>query len=226
MGHRDWPAGEGPREKLLLRGAQALSDVELLAVVLRTGRPGASALEVARDLLARAGNLSGVMGLDRGDLEAEPGLGPGKVAQLQAARELARRSAEQTLRGGDVMSSPERTRVFLQYHLGGREREVFCCLFLDSQHRLLCCEDLFLGTLDGAAVYPREVAVRALRYRAAAVIFAHNHPSGVAEPSVADRRITERLSAALGLLDIRVLDHIIVGRGRTFSFAEQGLVGV
>ena len=226
MGHRDWPAGEGPREKLLQRGAQALSDVELLAVVLRTGRPGASALEVARDLLERAGNLAGVMGLDRGDLEAEPGLGPGKVAQLQAARELARRSAEQTLRGGDVMSSPERTRVFLQYHLGGREREVFCCLFLDSQHRLLCCEDLFLGTLDGAAVYPREVAVRALRYRAAAVIFAHNHPSGVAEPSIADRRITERLSAALGLLDIRVLDHIIVGRGRTFSFAEQGLVGV
>ena len=226
MGHRDWPAGEGPREKLLLRGAQALSDVELLAVVLRTGRPGASALEVARDLLERAGNLAGVMGLDRGDLEAEPGLGPGKVAQLQAARELARRSAEQTLRGGDVMTSPERTRVFLQYHLGGREREVFCCLFLDSQHRLLCCEDLFLGTLDGAAVYPREVAVCALRYRAAAVIFAHNHPSGVAEPSAADRRITERLSAALGLLDIRVLDHIIVGRGRTFSFAEQGLVGV
>ena len=226
MGHRDWPAGEGPREKLLLRGAQALSDVELLAVVLRTGRPGASALEVARDLLARAGNLAGVIGLDRGTLEAEPGLGPGKVAQLQAARELARRYAEQTLRDGDVMSSPERTRVFLQYHLGGREREVFCCLFLDSQHRLLCCEDLFLGTLDGAAVYPREVAVRALRYRAAAVIFAHNHPSGVAEPSVADRRITERLSAALGLLDIRVLDHIIVGRGRTFSFAEQGLVGV
>ena len=226
MGHRDWPAGEGPREKLLLRGAQALSDVELLAVVLRTGRPGVSALEVARDLLERAGNLAGVMGLDRGDLEAEPGLGPGKVAQLQAARELARRSAEQTLRGGDVMTSPERTRVFLQYHLGGREREVFCCLFLDSQHRLLCCEDLFLGTLDGAAVYPREVAVCALRYRAAAVIFAHNHPSGVAEPSAADRRITERLSAALGLLDIRVLDHIIVGRGRTFSFAEQGLVGV
>ena len=226
MRRRDWPAGEGPREKLLQRGAQALSDVELLAVVLRTGRPGASALDVARDLLQRAGDLAGLMGLERDDLEAEPGLGPGKVAQLHAARELARRCAEQTLRGGDVMSSPERTRIFLQYHLGGRDREVFCCLFLDSQHRLLCCEDLFLGTLDGAAVYPREVAVRALRNRAAAVILAHNHPSGVAEPSVADRRITERLSAALGLLDIRVLDHIIVGRGRTFSFAEQGLVGI
>ena len=226
MRRRDWPAGEGPREKLLQRGAQALSDVELLAVILRTGRPGASALDVARDLLQRAGDLAGLMGLERDDLEAEPGLGPGKVAQLHAARELARRCAEQTLRGGDVMSSPERTRIFLQYHLGGRDREVFCCLFLDSQHRLLCCEDLFLGTPDGAAVYPREVAVRALRNRAAAVILAHNHPSGVAEPSVADRRITERLSAALGLLDIRVLDHIIVGRGRTFSFAEQGLVGV
>ena len=226
MRRRDWPAGEGPREKLLQRGAQALSDVELLAVILRTGRPGASALDVARDLLQRAGDLAGLMGLERDDLEAEPGLGPGKVAQLHAARELARRCAEQTLRGGDVMSSPERTRIFLQYHLGGRDREVFCCLFLDSQHRLLCCEDLFLGTLDGAAVYPREVAVRALRNRAAAVILAHNHPSGVAEPSAADRRITERLSAALGLLDIRVLDHIIVGRGRTFSFAEQGLVGI
>ena len=134
--------------------------------------------------------------------------------------------AEQALRAGDVMSSPERTREFVQYHLGGREREVFSCLFLDSQHRLLRCEDLFLGTLDGAGVFPREVAVRALRYRAAAVILAHNHPSGVAEPSAADRRITERLSAALGLLDVRVLDHIIVGRGRTFSFAEQWLVGL
>jgi DNA repair protein RadC len=226
MTHRQWPAGEGPREKLLARGAPALTDVELLAVVLRTGRPGASALDLARELLQRAGDLAGLMGLDRGELQAEPGLGPGKIAQLHAARELARRCAEQTLRDGDVMSSPACTRRFLQNHLGGREREVFCCLFLDSQHRLLCCEDLFLGTLDGAAVYPREVAVHALRHRAAAVIFAHNHPSGVAEPSVADRRITERLIAALGLLDIRVLDHIIVGRGRTFSFAEQGLVGV
>ncbi len=226
MSRREWPTGEGPREKLLLRGAGALSDAELLAVVLRTGRPGASALEVAHGLLQRAGDLAGLMGLERGELEAEPGLGPGKVAQLHAARELARRCAEQVLRAGNVMSSPERTREFLQYHLGGREREVFCCLFLDSQHRLLHCEDLFLGTLDGAAVYPREVAVRALRYRAAAVILAHNHPSGVAEPSAADRRITERLSAALGLLDVRVLDHIIVGRGRTISFAEQGLVGL
>jgi DNA repair protein RadC len=226
MSHRAWPAGEGPREKLLLRGAGALSDAELLAVVLRTGRPGASALDVAHGLLRRAGDLAGLMCLDTDELEAEPGLGPGKVAQLHAARELARRCAEQALRAGDVMSSPERTREFLQYHLGGREREVFSCLFLDSQHRLLRCEDLFLGTLDGAAVYPREVAVRALRYRAAAVILAHNHPSGVAEPSAADRRITERLSAALGLLDVRVLDHIIVGRGRTFSFAEQGLVGL
>ncbi len=226
MSHREWPTGEGPREKLLLRGAGALSDAELLAVVLRTGRPGASALEVAHGLLQRVGDLAGLMGLEKGELEAEPGLGPGKVAQLYAARELARRCAEQALRAGDVMSSPERTREFLQYHLGGREREIFCCLFLDSQHRLLHCEDLFLGTLDGAAVYPREVAVRALRYRAAAVILAHNHPSGVAEPSAADRRITERLSAALGLLDVRVLVQIIVGRGRAFSFAEQGLVGL
>ena len=129
-----------------------------------------------------------------------------------------------TAGSGDVLTSPAETRRFLQYHLGGHRREVFSCLFLDSQHRVLRCEDLFMGTLDGAAVYPREVAVRALQYHAAAVIFAHNHPSGVAEPSSADRRITERLCAALALLDIRVLDHIIVGRGREFSFAEEGLL--
>ncbi|MCB1846246.1 MAG: DNA repair protein RadC, partial [Halieaceae bacterium] len=147
-----------------------------------------------------------------------------KYAQLRAALELARRQALQEMGRVDVLSSPEATGRFLQYHLGSRDREVFCCIFLDSQHQVLCCEDLFFGTLDGAAVYPREVATRALQYRAAAVIFAHNHPSGVAEPSAADRRITERLCAALALLDIRVLDHIIVGRGSEFSFAREGLL--
>lgn len=224
MAIRDWPAGEGPREKLLEHGAGVLSDAELLAVVLRTGCAGASALDVARALLRRAGDLSGVLAMDGAGLAQEPGVGTGKYAQLQAALELARRSVEQQLRHRDVMSSPRRTRLFLQHHLAARSREVFTCLFLDSQHRLLRCEDLFLGTLDGAAVYPREVAVRALQYRAAAVILAHNHPSGIAEPSGADRRITERLQAALGLLDIRVLDHVIIGRGHAFSFAEQGLL--
>ena len=164
------------------------------------------------------------MRVDGPRLLAWPGVGVAKYAQLRAALELARRQALQAVQASDVLSSPGETRRFLQYHLGTHSREVFCCIFLDSQHRVLCCEDLFFGTLDGAAVYPREVAIRALQYGAAAVIFAHNHPSGVAEPSTADRRITERLCAALALLDIRVLDHVIIGRGREFSFAREGLL--
>ena len=224
MGIAQWPAGEGPRDKLLERGAHALSDAELLAVMLRTGYRNCSALELARDLLRQFGGLAGLVRVDGPRLLAWPGVGSAKYAQLQAAMELARRQALQSLQASDVLSSPGETARFLQYHLGTHDREVFCCVFLDSQHQVLCCEDLFFGTLDGAAVYPREVAIRALQYRAAAVIFAHNHPSGVAEPSSADRRITERLCAALGLLDIRVLDHVIIGRGREFSFAREGLL--
>ena len=224
MGIAQWQAGEGPRDKLLERGEQALSDAELLAVLLHTGYRGCSALDMARNLLCQFFDLRGVMQAGQASLLACTGVGPVKYAQLQAAQELARRQALQVISCGDALSSPGDTRRFLQYHLGGHNREVFTCLFLDSQHRVLRCEDLFLGTLDGAAVYPREVAVRALQYSAAAVIFAHNHPSGVAEPSSADRRITERLCAALALLDIRVLDHIIIGRGRAFSFAEEGLL--
>lgn len=224
MGIAQWPAGEGPRDKLLERGAHALSDAELLAVMLRTGYRNCSALELARDLLRQFGGLAGLVRVDGPRLLAWPGVGSAKYAQLQAAMELARRQALQALQASDVLSSPGETARFLQYHLGTHDREVFCCVFLDSQHQVLCCEDLFFGTLDGAAVYPREVAIRALQYRAAAVIFAHNHPSGVAEPSSADRRITERLCAALGLLDIRVLDHVIIGRGREFSFAREGLL--
>lgn len=220
----EWGPGEGPRDKLLDRGAAAVSDAELLAVLLRSGHRGCSAVELARGLLRELGGLAGVIGADRDRLLQQPGMGVAKYAQLLAALELARRHAMAGLREADVLSSPEQTRRFLRHHLGDRRREVFTCLFLDSQHRVLVCEDLFLGTLDGAAVYPREVVVRALQNRAAAVIFAHNHPSGVAEPSAADRRITERLCAALGLLDIRVLDHFIVGRGEEFSFAEQGLL--
>jgi DNA repair protein RadC len=219
-----WRSGEGPRDKLLERGAGALSDAELLAVMLRTGYRNCSALELARNLLDQFGGLDGVVKVDSTRLMACAGVGAAKYAQLRAALELARRQALTILCAGDILSSPGETRRFLQYHLGAHPREVFCCIFLDSQHRVLRCEDLFFGTLDGAAVYPREVAVRALQYNAAAVIFAHNHPSGVAEPSSADRRITERLCSALGLLDIRVLDHIIVGRGREFSFAEEGLL--
>jgi DNA repair protein RadC len=224
MGIAQWQAGEGPRDKLLERGEQALSDAELLAVMLRTGTRNCSALELARQLLEEFGGLGGLMRVESPQLLAWPGVGSAKYAQLRAAIELARRQALQALRASDVLSSPGETLRFLQYHLGTHSREVFCCIFLDSQHRVLRCEDLFFGTLDGAAVYPREVATRALQYQAAAVIFAHNHPSGVAEPSSADRRITERLCAALGLLDIRVLDHVIIGRGREFSFAQEGLL--
>jgi DNA repair protein RadC len=219
-----WMPGEGPREKLLERGAAALSDAELLAVLLHTGYRDCSALDLARALLNDFGGISGLMRASQGTLLACAGIGPAKYTRLRAAMELACRQALQKISTGDVLSSPSETRRFLQYHLGSHTREVFTVLFLDSQHRVQRCEDLFYGTLDGAAVYPREVAVRALQYRAAAVIFAHNHPSGVAEPSSADRRITERLCAALAVLDIRVLDHIIVGSGGEYSFAEQGLL--
>ncbi len=224
MSIAEWAAGEGPRDKLLDRGVHALSDAELLAVLLRSGYRNCSAVGLARELLQRFDGLGGVLKADRSKLLSCSGVGLAKYAQLQAALELARRRALCSLLDGDVLSSPEQTRSFLQHHLGGRPREVFSCLFLDSQHRVICCEDLFFGTLDGAAVYPREVAVRALQYSAAAVIFAHNHPSGVAEPSSADRRITERLCTALALLDIRVLDHFIIGQGREYSFAEEGLL--
>jgi len=215
---------EPPREKLLARGAGSLSDAELLAVLLRSGRPGTPVIALADSLLERADGLAGLLSCDHAALLAEPGIGEATLALLLAAVELARRCAEQPLTRKSVMSSPRHTQRFLQHHLGMRSREVFTCLFLDSQHRLLRCDDLFNGTLNGAAVYPREVAVRVLRYRAAAVILAHNHPSGVSEPSLADRRITERLRDALALLDVRVLDHVIVGRGSCYSFAEAGLL--
>jgi len=224
MSIAQWQAGEAPRDKLLERGEQALSDAELLAVMLRTGYRNCSALQLARDLLDQFGGLAGLVRVDGPRLLAWPGVGSAKYAQLRAALELARRQALQQVQASDVLSNPGDTLRFLQYHLGTHNREVFCCIFLDSQHQVLCCEDLFFGTLDGAAVYPREVATRALQYRAAAVIFGHNHPSGIAEPSSADRRITERLCAALGLLDIRVLDHVIIGRGQEFSFAREGLL--
>lgn len=224
MSISQWPAGEGPREKLLLRGSTALSDAEILAILLGTGCRGCNVLELARSLLLRFGSLHGIMYASRAELQAEAGMGTAKYALLQAALELARRRALEDLKQGDVLTSPEKTRHFFSCHLSGQRREVFSCLFLDSQHAVITCENLFWGTLDGAAVYPREVVSRALQLQAAAVIFAHNHPSGVAEPSQADRRITERLQAALLLVDIRVLDHVIIGHGQQFSFAERGLL--
>jgi len=224
MSIAQWGRGEGPRDKLLDRGVEALSDAELLAVLLGTGYPGCSALQLAQKLLCQFDGLGGVLRSDRSRLVENPGVGAAKYALLCASLEVARRHALESISSAEVLSSPQHTRRFLQLHLGARQREVFSCLFLDSQHRVIRCDDLFFGTLDGAAVYPREVVVRALQYSSAAVILAHNHPSGVAEPSSADRRITERLQAALGLLDIRVLDHIIVGRGQEYSFAEAGLM--
>lgn len=224
MARQDWAVGEGPRDKLYGRGAAALSDAELLAILMDTGYRDCSAVELAGTLLSRFGGISGLLRAQETQVLGCRGVGPAKYARLRAALELARRQALQGLVDADVLSSPGQTRRFLQHHLGCHNREVFCCLFLDSQHRVLCCEDLFFGTLDGAAVYPREVVERALQHRSAAVIFAHNHPSGVAQPSAADRRITQRLTEALTLVDIRVLDHIIVGAGETFSFAEAGLL--
>jgi DNA repair protein RadC len=224
MSHCESVLDESPREKLLERGPDALSDAELLAVLLQRGKSGDEVTRLARQLLGRCDGLAGLFIRDRRQLLAEPGVGVATLSLLLAALELGKRCAKQPLTQRDVMANPDGTRLFLQQHLGTRSREVFCCLFLDSQHRLLRCEDLFLGTLDGAAVYPREVAVRALEYHAAAVILAHNHPSGVTQPSAADRRITERLQKALALVDVRVLDHMIVGRGSCYSFAEAGLI--
>ncbi|MEP5765810.1 MAG: DNA repair protein RadC [Halieaceae bacterium] len=224
MGISSWSAEERPRGKMLQRGTAALSDAELLAVLLGTGARGCPVLDLSRQLLRRFNGLQGLLAASREEVSVEPGMGAAKFALLQAALELARRHAMEELRNAEVITSPATTRQFLHSHLRDPAREVFCCLFLNSQHALIACEDLFWGTLDGAAVYPREVLRRALQLQAAAVIFAHNHPSGVAEPSQADRRITERLQAALALVDIRVLDHIIIGRGAAFSFAEDGLL--
>ena len=220
----DWPLLERPREKLLARGAGALSEAELLALLLRTGVSGRTAIDVARELLQRFGGLRGVFGAARETLCEAPGLGPARYAQLQAALELSRRSFEEVLRRGPALTRPRATRDFLKARLRDRPHEVFCCLYLDSRHRVIGFEELFRGTIDGAHVHPREVARQALAHNAAAVILAHNHPSGVAEPSQADRAITRRLAEALALLDIRVLDHVIVGDGTTESFAELGLL--
>lgn len=220
----DWPADERPREKLLLKGPQALSDAELLAIFLRTGIKGKTAVDLARELLAEYGSLRALIAADFPRFARSPGLGAAKYAQLKAVLEMARRHLEEVLRRGDVITSPQATRQYLICRLREYGHEVFACLFLDNQHRVLVFEELFTGTIDGASVYPREVVKRALAINCAAVIFAHNHPSGVAEPSDADRHITQRLKQALGLIDVRVLDHFIIGEGQAYSFAENGLI--
>jgi len=213
-----------PREKMLEHGTDSLSDVELLAIVLRTGTQGTPVLELARTLLNHYSGLRGLVDAGERVLIGEHGIGPAKATQIAAIMELTRRCLMAGLRRGELMSDPQVTKHYLLAQMRHYEREVFACLLLDNQHRVIAFEQLFLGTIDGASVYPREVVKCALAANAAAVIFAHNHPSGVAEPSQADRRITDRLVRALALVDIRVLDHFVVGDTDVVSFAERGLL--
>lgn len=222
MAIKDWPAAERPREKLLQLGAGALSDAELLAIFLRTGVSGLSAVDLARRLLSIFGSLRALLEADLATFCQQHGLGTAKFVQLQAVLEMSRRHLESTLNRGNAFTDAATTRSYLQRQLRHFDHEVFACLFLDTRHRLISFEPLFRGTIDGASVYPREVVKQALSHNAAAVIFAHNHPSGIAEPSQADIQITRRLRAALELVDIRVLDHIIIGDAETCSLAQQG----
>jgi DNA repair protein RadC len=223
MSIQDWPELERPREKLLALGASRLSDAELLAIFLRTGIAGKSAVDLARELLTDFGSLRALLTCDRQAFCARKGLGSAKYAQLQAVLEMARRHLAEQLDRGDALTSPEAARRYLQSQLRDREHEVFACLMLDNRHRVIAFRELFQGGIDGASVYPRVVVKQALADNAAAVILAHNHPSGVAEPSQSDIAITRRLSEALSLVDIRVLDHLVIG-DEVVCFSERGLL--
>ncbi|MCV6625465.1 MAG: DNA repair protein RadC [Cellvibrionaceae bacterium] len=221
---KQWPASERPREKLLQQGPSALSDAELLAIFLRTGVAGASAVDLARQLLGSFGSLRGLLEASREEFCRQHGLGQAKYSQLQAVLEMSRRHLGEQLQRGEALNNPSAVRRYLSSRLRHRQREVFAVLLLDSQHRLIRYEEVFEGTIDGANVYPRELVKLALGHNAAALIVAHNHPSGVAEPSRADRLITERISAALELVGVRLLDHMVVGDGEVCSLAERGLL--
>jgi DNA repair protein RadC len=220
----DWPITERPREKLRAQGPSSLSDAELLAILLRTGVRGKTAVDIARDLLKRFGSLRALLETDCRSFCMLPGLGMAKYAQLHAALELSRRHLSEILQRGDALSCPDDTRRYLQAKLRDRPHEIFACLFLDNRHRVIAFEELFRGTIDGASVHPREIVKQALAHNAAALILAHNHPSGVAEPSHADQQLTHRLKDALALVDVRILDHLVVGDGEAVSFAERGLL--
>ena len=224
MSIRHWPTADRPREKLLSLGGQALSETELLAILIRNGTRGRSAVDIARQLLTDFGSLRELLTADREKVCAAPGLGAAQYATMQAALELARRHYQQLMTTGSALANPRATRDFLRMRLRDLPHEVFCVVFLDNRNRVIAFEELFRGTIDGASVHPREVVKEALGRNAAAVIFAHNHPSGVAEPSQADELITRRLREALALVDIRVVDHFIVGDGVCMSFAERGLL--
>lgn len=225
MAITDWPECERPRERLLQKGAAALSDAELLAIFLRVGIKGKSAVDLARDLLGHFGTLTRLCNAGEREFAAIPGMGPAKYAQLQAVLEIARRALREDIGRCDLLSAPGAVRDWLRLHLAHRPHEAFIALWLDAQNQLIADEELFRGTLTQTSVYPREVVKQALRHNAAAAIFAHNHPSGVAEPSRADELLTSALKQALSLVDVKVLDHFIVaGNARPLSFAEKGLL--
>lgn len=224
MAIRHWPAAERPREKLLASGPSQLSDAELLAIFLRTGCAGLSAVDLARDLLVRFGGLRTLLESSQDEFCQAKGLGMAKYTQLQAVLEMSRRHLGEALMRENTLNSSASVKQFLTAKLRHERSEVFAALFLDTQHRMIAYEPLFHGTIDGASIYPREVVKAALKHNCAAVIFAHNHPSGIAEPSHADKNITKQLKSALSLLDIRVLDHIVIGEGEVTSFAERGLL--
>jgi len=219
-----WPEAERPREKLLKLGATALSEAELLAILLQSGTRGRTAVDTARGLLGEFKSLRGLLSAERQAVCRTPGLGSAKYALLQAAIELSRPHCAEQMRAGPPPAQPRAKRHLLLARARGRRPGVFCCLFLDNRHRVIAFDEVFRGTIDGASVHPREVVKLALTRNAAAVILAHNHPSGIAEPSQADELITGRLRDALALVDIRVLDHIVVGDGACGSFAERGLL--
>jgi DNA repair protein RadC len=224
MGIADWPDDEKPREKLLARGAAALTDAELLGIVLRTGVTGKSAVDLGRELLHSFESLHGLLAAAPERILQFHGMGPAKAAHLLAVLAIAKRALEQELRLRDAMSSPAAVREYLRLHLGRRDREYFCALYLDAQNRVIAFEELFSGTLTQTSVFPRDVARKGLELNAAGVIFAHNHPSGLAEPSRADELLTQALKRALELVDIKVLDHFVIGGDSAMSFAERGLL--
>lgn len=221
---RDWPAGERPREKLLAQGAGALSDAELLALFIGCGARGRSAVDLGRELLATSGGLRSLLDRPAPALAALPGLGPARACTLAAALELGTRHLGQQLQRGEALADPTQAGAYFSRKLRALPQEVFACLFLDTRHRVIAYEELFRGTLDGSEVHPREVARRALEHNAAALIFGHNHPSGNPEPSAADRAVTARLKQALALVEVRVLDHFVVGDGAATSMAQRGWV--
>ena len=223
MAITDWPMEERPREKLLLKGAPSLSDAELLAIFLRTGMPGLSAVDMSRNLLKEFGSLRRLLNASENEFCRQKGLGKAKYVQLQAVLEMAGRHLSESIKRQDCLTSPADTIAYLHSQLRDRQHEVFACVMLDNRNRVIEFREMFRGTIDGASVYPREIVKQALADNAASVILAHNHPSGVAEPSQADIRITERLKKALALVDIRVLDHVIVG-DETLCFSERGLI--